>query len=194
MFDIGMFELLVIGIVALIVVGPKDLPGMFRTLGRFTGKAKGMAREFKSAMNEAADQAGVKDVAADLKAVTSKKGLGLDALDDVASKFENWDPMTPEAQKTAAKTKAAEKVKKAAATKANASPKSKAKAAVKPAAKAAPKKTAAKAVSKPAAKKTAPKAKAAATKTKAAAKPKTPAKPKASVKPRATKPKTGDKS
>ena len=49
MFDIGWTELMVVGIVALIVVGPKDLPGMFRTLGRFTGKAKGMARDFQSA-------------------------------------------------------------------------------------------------------------------------------------------------
>lgn len=189
MFDIGMTELLVIGVVALIVVGPKDLPGMFRTVGRFTGKAKGMAREFQSAMNDAADQAGVKDVADDLKAATSKKGLGLDALDDVASKFEDWDPMTPEAQKKAAETKAAEKAKKAAlvtertnaAKKMHAATAKKAAdaKAAKPAAKPAAKKTA----TKPAAKKTAPKAK-------VAAKPKTAAKPKAAK----SKPKTGGKS
>ena len=39
MFDIGMTEMLVVGVVALIVVGPKDLPVMFRRVGQFVGKA-----------------------------------------------------------------------------------------------------------------------------------------------------------
>lgn len=93
MFDIGWTELMVIGIVALIVIGPKDLPEMFRTLGRFTAKAKGMAREFSRAMDQAADEAGVKDVAADLRKATSAKSMGLDAVKDAATKFEKWDPM-----------------------------------------------------------------------------------------------------
>jgi len=190
MFDIGWTELLVIGIVALIVVGPKDLPGMFRTLGRFTGKAKAMARDFQSAMNEAADSAGVKDVADDLKNVTSKKSLGLDALDEVATKFENWDPMTPEAQAKAAETKAAEKAKKAAMVKERTEAAKKMHAAT---AKAKEGKTAAKPAAKPKAKAPAkPKAKAAAKpKAKAPAKPKAAAKPK----PKAAKPKakSGDK-
>ena len=190
MFDIGWTELLVIGIVALIVVGPKDLPGMFRTLGRFTGKAKAMARDFQSAMNDAADSAGVKDVADDLKNVTSKKALGLDALDEVATKFENWDPMTPEAQAKAAETKAAEKAKKAALVKERTEAAKKMHAAT---AKAKEGKTATKPAAKPKAKAPAkPKAKAAAKpKAKAPAKPKAAAKPKAkAAKPKA---KSGDK-
>ncbi len=92
MFDIGMTELLLIGIVALIVVGPKDLPALFRTLGRFTARARALGREFTRAMNEAADETGVKDVARDLRKATDPKSMGLDALKDAADKFEKWDP------------------------------------------------------------------------------------------------------
>ena len=82
MFDIGWSELMIIGVVALIVVGPKDLPMMFRKVGNFVGKARGMARDFQSAMNEAADQSGIKDLAdsvkkaADIKDDLSLKGVG----------------------------------------------------------------------------------------------------------------------
>ena len=67
MFDIGWSELMIIGVVALIVVGPKDLPMMFRKVGNFVGKARGMARDFQSAMNQAADESGVKDLADSVK-------------------------------------------------------------------------------------------------------------------------------
>ncbi|WP_339106963.1 Sec-independent protein translocase protein TatB [Thioclava sp. GXIMD4216] len=97
MFDIGWSELLVIGVVALIVVGPKDLPVMFRTLGRLTGKAKAMAREFSRAMEDAADQAGLAETSKELKGLTSKKALGLDALERATEKFEKWQPGLPKA-------------------------------------------------------------------------------------------------
>ncbi len=89
MFDIGWTELMVVGIVALIVVGPKDLPKMFRTLGQFTAKARAMAREFQRAMDDAADASGVKDVARDLRNATDTKGMGLDEL----NKMRKWDPL-----------------------------------------------------------------------------------------------------
>ena len=70
--DIGMSELLVIGIVALIVIGPRDLPEMFRQLGRMTAKMRGMAREFNRAMEQAAKETGVKDIASDLRGKTQR--------------------------------------------------------------------------------------------------------------------------
>src|SRR5690349_11749965 len=51
MFDIGYSELLIIGIVALVVIGPKDLPRVMRTVGNWVGRARGMARHFRSGLD-----------------------------------------------------------------------------------------------------------------------------------------------
>lgn len=100
--DFSWSELLVIGIVALIFIGPKDLPGMFREFGRFMAKVRAMGREFSRAMDEAAKETGVKDVAADLKKVANPKSMGLDAVKSAADKFEKWDPLKPAAKAAAA--------------------------------------------------------------------------------------------
>ena len=96
-------ELMIIGIVALIVIGPKDLPGMFRELGRFSAKIRAMGREFSRAMEAAAKESGVNDVAKDLRAVTNPKSMGLDAVRSAADKFEKWDPLKPTPAPAAAK-------------------------------------------------------------------------------------------
>ncbi|MDO5648064.1 Sec-independent protein translocase protein TatB [Paracoccus sp. (in: a-proteobacteria)] len=98
MLDIGWSELLLIAIVALIVVGPKDLPHLFRALGRIMARVRSMAREFSTAMEDAAKDTGLDQAAGslrDLKDVASKKSLGLDALDKAADRFEKWDPTKP---------------------------------------------------------------------------------------------------
>ena len=91
MFDLGWTELLVIGIVALIVVGPKDLPGMFRTVGMFMGKAKRMAREFSQAMNDAADDSGIGDVQKSLRAAANPMKS---AMDEVKKSTESFTEKT----------------------------------------------------------------------------------------------------
>ncbi len=93
--DVSWSELLVIGIVALVIIGPKDLPGMFRELGRFTAKIRAMGRDFSRAMEQAAKESGIKEVADDLRNVTSPKSMGLDAVRSAADKFEKWDPLKP---------------------------------------------------------------------------------------------------
>ncbi|MHA6323467.1 Sec-independent protein translocase protein TatB [Roseivivax sp. CAU 1753] len=91
MFDLGWTELLVIGIVALIVVGPKDLPVLFRNVGRFVGKAKGMAREFSKAMNDAADESGMKDVQKTFKSATNPLNSAMDGVKSAARDMTNLD-------------------------------------------------------------------------------------------------------
>ena len=174
-----------IGVVALIVVGPKDLPGMFRTLGKFTAKIKGMAREFSRAMDQAADDSGMKEATSSFKDMTSAKNMGLDDINDATKEFKKWDidsetgklaeeraanakkihELTAKRaeERLAAQAKRAEDAKseEAAPKKAAKKPTAKKPSAAKKIAtpKATPKKTAPKtAAKKPAAKKTAPKA------------------------------------
>jgi len=121
MFDLGWTELLVIGVVALIVVGPKDLPILFRRVGQFVGKAKGMAREFSTAMNDAADDTGMREMSSSLnkslKAATNPLGSAMDGVKSAASSLTDIDPES-ETGKLAAKR--AEDVKKIQASTARA--------------------------------------------------------------------------
>lgn len=79
MFDVGWGELFLIAVVALIVVGPKDLPGLFRTLGQFTGRARAMARDFQRTLEAAADDAGVSEVQKTLRGVNDSLGSASEA-------------------------------------------------------------------------------------------------------------------
>lgn len=70
-FGIGTSELLLIAMIALIVVGPKDLPKLLRTIGRYVGKLKDMAREFQGHIEEAAKETGVDDLNDDFANATN---------------------------------------------------------------------------------------------------------------------------
>jgi len=82
MFDIGWGELVVIGIVALIAIGPKELPGVLRTFGQTMAKIRRMAAEFQGQFQEALREAEM----ADLKKQADEMAS---SVSDIA----NFDPM-----------------------------------------------------------------------------------------------------
>ena len=88
MFGLGWAEILVAAVVGLIVIGPKELPVMFRKIGQFVGKAKAMARDFSRAMNDAADDAGVKEA---MDSVNSVKD-GVRSVSDPTTKWKDFVP------------------------------------------------------------------------------------------------------
>jgi sec-independent protein translocase protein TatB len=79
MFDISWSEFLLIGVVALIVIGPKELPAVMRTIGQWTRKVRGMASEFQNQFQEAIREAEMSDL---------KK-----EVDDLAQDVKNFDPL-----------------------------------------------------------------------------------------------------
>ncbi len=79
MFDISWTEFLLIGIVALVFIGPKELPAVMRTLGQYTRKIRGMAAEFQNQFQEAMREAEVADL---------KK-----QVDDMAHDIKSYDPL-----------------------------------------------------------------------------------------------------
>jgi sec-independent protein translocase protein TatB len=79
MFDISWTEFLLIGVVALIVIGPKELPSVLRTVGQWTRKVRSMAADFQNQFQEAMREAEMADL---------KK-----QVDDVARDIKNYDPL-----------------------------------------------------------------------------------------------------
>ncbi len=62
MLDIGWSEMAIIAVIALFVIGPRELPRMLRTVGRYAGKIRGMAREFQDGIDEAVREAELDEV------------------------------------------------------------------------------------------------------------------------------------
>ncbi len=69
MFDVNWSELLILAVVALIVVGPKELPVLFRTLGRYAGMARRQAAEFRSHFDDAMREAEMAELREEMDSV-----------------------------------------------------------------------------------------------------------------------------
>lgn len=74
MFDIGWDELLVIALVALVVIGPKELPAVLRTVGQWVARARSLAGEFRSHVDDMIREAGVDDVKNEFTSMTNPIG------------------------------------------------------------------------------------------------------------------------
>ena len=94
MFDIGWQELFVIGVVALIVVGPKDLPKVLRGAARVLNKARGMSREFQAGLAEMAREVELDEIKRDVER-TARFDLGEElrsAADPTGKISADFDP------------------------------------------------------------------------------------------------------
>jgi sec-independent protein translocase protein TatB len=91
MFDIGWSELLLIGVVALIAIGPKELPGALRTLGQWMGKVRRMASEFQNQFHEAMREAELADLKKEVDEMASKAQsyAHFDPIEDIRKDLED---------------------------------------------------------------------------------------------------------
>jgi sec-independent protein translocase protein TatB len=97
MFDIGWSELLLIGIVALVVIGPKELPGALRTLGQWMGKVRRMAGDFQEQFREAMREAELADLKKEVDEMAAKaQGYAhFDPMEDVRKEIEKATELPP---------------------------------------------------------------------------------------------------
>lgn len=98
MFDIAWSELGIIAAVALLIIGPKDLPKVLRTVGQWVAKARSMAREFQSGIDDMVREAELDDLRKAAKDMTSfslenevKKSIDPDG--SLEKSFRNPDPI-----------------------------------------------------------------------------------------------------
>ena len=104
MFDIGWSELLLIAVLAIIFVGPKDLPKMMRTAGQYVAKVRAMAREFQSSFDELARETELDELRREVSALKDQATSPLRALrEEIAKPAKKKDePGTDPAEKAEA--------------------------------------------------------------------------------------------
>ncbi|MDX2237062.1 MAG: Sec-independent protein translocase protein TatB [Hyphomonadaceae bacterium] len=95
--SLGFQEILLLGVLALVVVGPKDLPLMLRKLGRWTAKLRAMAQEFRTGFDELARQAELDELKREVEALRRNQTL-TDLQTDIAraTTLPPYTPPTPE--------------------------------------------------------------------------------------------------
>ena len=90
MFDFDMSKFVIIGIIALIFIGPKELPGVLRQVGQFVGKMRRMAAEFQGQFMDAMKEADVANLKEDLTKLKDSASLNVDfnPLADIKNSIE----------------------------------------------------------------------------------------------------------
>ena len=86
MLDIGWWELIVVGMVALVVVGPGELPALLRTIGRYVGMAKRQADEFRSQFDDAIRESEFNDLRNEMNDIKSGVTSSLDDAQESINK------------------------------------------------------------------------------------------------------------
>jgi sec-independent protein translocase protein TatB len=102
MFDIGWTEMAVIALVVIIFIGPKELPGVLRTLGQWVSKARAMAREFQDGLEDMARETGLDEAKREIESATGDIGgmieKSIDPGAELKGAFDPDYPLPDEAQ------------------------------------------------------------------------------------------------
>jgi sec-independent protein translocase protein TatB len=105
MFDLGWGKIVIIAVIALVVIGPKELPAVLRTVGQWMGKIRRMAAEFQGQFQEAMREAEMADLKKSIDAITDATrgiGSGFDPVASVSKDIETAFADKPQASPTVA--------------------------------------------------------------------------------------------
>lgn len=106
MFDLGWTELVIVAVIALIAIGPKELPGVLRALGHWMGKVRRMASDFQDQFKEALREAEVDDLKKQVDDLNTAASdiTDFNPIDDLSKDFESALDDEPTADKPAEMT------------------------------------------------------------------------------------------